>query len=44
VSNPVRDPIRGVVSRTMPEGQRRGAPVLRWLGACLLAPEPLLAS
>jgi hypothetical protein len=28
VSCPVRDPIRGVVGRTVPEGQRRGAPVL----------------
>jgi hypothetical protein len=35
-SRPMRDPVRGVVDKAMPMGQRRGAPRALELGAYLL--------
>jgi hypothetical protein len=40
----MRDPIVGVASKATPEAWRLGAPESRQLGACLLTPEPWLAS
>ena len=44
VSCPVCDPVGGAVGRAMPREWREGAPEHWWLGACLLAPGPWLAS